>query len=62
MKLRFTIRDWFWLMLVLAMGMGWWIQNSIQQAAYRADLDKRDEILRKHMINMRNLPQYPAKE
>jgi hypothetical protein len=27
MKLRFSIRDLFWLALVVALGMGWWLDH-----------------------------------
>jgi hypothetical protein len=30
MPLRFTIRDLFWLTLVVAMAVGWWIDRSWQ--------------------------------
>lgn len=34
MKLpRFNLRDLFWLVLVMAMGCGWWVDRSIQTRA-----------------------------
>jgi hypothetical protein len=28
MKLRFTVRDLFWLVLVAALAVGWWLDHS----------------------------------
>jgi hypothetical protein len=35
MRLRFTIRDLFWLTLVVALAVGWWLDRS----AIRGELD-----------------------
>src|SRR4029079_6841951 len=32
---RFTIRDVLWLMVVVGMGCGWWIEDARKYAAYR---------------------------
>jgi hypothetical protein len=32
---RFTIRDVLWLMVIVGMGCGWWIEDARKYAAYR---------------------------
>jgi len=32
---RFTIRDLLWLMVVVGMGIGWWLDDARKYAAYR---------------------------
>jgi hypothetical protein len=34
MRLRFTIRDLLWLTLVVAMGVGWWLDHSRHSIQY----------------------------
>ncbi len=35
MKLRFTIRDLFWLVLVVALAVGWWLDHRNADIAVR---------------------------
>ena len=61
---RFTIRDVLWLMVVVALAMGWWLENrhlrasnaELEQhnAAYNRELLELDKVLRKRGISWDN--------
>jgi hypothetical protein len=42
MKLRFTIRDLLWLLVVAAIALGWWLDHREQTASYQAVVAKRN--------------------
>ena len=61
MKLpQFHLRDFFWLVLVAAMGLAWWtvrsrsIEHDSQLAAQRSDLEKLGLELEKSQALLRN--------
>jgi len=41
---RFTIRDVLWLMVVVGLGVGWWIQNTKQRQALLSAQAKADDL------------------
>jgi hypothetical protein len=41
---RFTLRDVFWLTLVVAMGVGWWVHGRRQSAHNRQQAEKIREL------------------
>ena len=43
--LRFTLRDVLWLMVVVAVALGWLVDNRIKTARYSFLLDRYGEIL-----------------
>jgi hypothetical protein len=59
MKLRFTIRDLFWLVLVAALATGWYMQSQRQAAAFHADLAKRDQILHEIPLKLKWYSTHP---
>jgi hypothetical protein len=64
---RFTIRDVLWLMVVVALGAGWWHErsNAARERAARVATDKQVKMLRaqiKRIGSFREMtrPQLPA--
>jgi hypothetical protein len=45
MRLRFTIRDLLWLTLVVAMGVGWWLEHRMWTASSRFTIREIPNVL-----------------
>lgn len=69
LTIRFTIRDLFWLIVVVALAVGWWSQQSRLQKEHERlrtqmvelqekanDLDQRRESVKNLMENLQNRP------
>jgi hypothetical protein len=62
MKPRFTIRDLFWLVLVVALAMAWWIDrtHSIEHLKFEHDISAQKEAAL--MADMSKLRQWVTKQ
>jgi hypothetical protein len=69
LTLRFTIRDLFWLVVVVALAVGWWVDHAgvqrqrerlkMQEAEIQVkteDLDQRRESVRQLLENLQSRP------
>ena len=50
MRLHFTIRDLLWLVVVVALAVGWWINNSRLTSQLLAQHQRADDLERTNQI------------